>query len=498
MIMMMKNSVKKSHSFFKEWSVMSLRNRIAFYYTITTAVLIALVFAIIYFTIERIVYRQFDEEIKKEVSEILSDANISTNDFKGFESFKSRDIDAGDNDSDNDNDSIKKKKVNVDTEFIQLVDSTGQVINKSSSLSWCVLAFNPNQAGAAYFNSNFGGSMVRQAQVPLINNKGVTLGYLIVAVPLKNSMIVLHDLQDIFFFSFPVIILTLFVLTRLIAGKSIRPIEKVIATAEKMTQAHLDQRIPLPYHHDELYRLSATFNALLDRMQDAFEREKHFTANASHELKTPLAIVKGTLEVLVRKPREREHYETRIHFCLEELSRMARLIDQLLMIARHESNKMQPHIESVELSQHLESIIERMLPSASTKDISITIDKIENARIAADPGMLEMIFENILSNAIKYSPTGSSITVAIQRSDNAIICRISDQGIGIPAEKLHAIFERFYRVDESRNSGTGGFGLGLSIVKKLSDLQHIKVGVTSETNRGTTFSLSFPTGEVNC
>ena len=177
---------------------------------------------------------------------------------------------------------------------------------------------------------------------------------------------------------------------------------------------------------------------------------------------------------------------------------MARLIDQLLMIARHESNKMQPHIETVELSQHLESIVERMQSSASTKDISITIDQNEHARIAADPGMLEMIFENILSNAIKYSPTSSSITVAVQRKANTILCTISDQGIGIPAEKLNAIFERFYRVDESRNAGTGGFGLGLSIVKKLADLQHIKVGVTSETNRGTTFSLSFPIGEANC
>ncbi len=166
-----------------------------------------------------------------------------------------------------DNDSKKKKMINVDTEFIQLVNSSGQVINKSTSLSWCVLAFNPNQSGPAFFNSNFGGAMVRQAQVPLVNKKGITEGYLIVAVPLKNAMIVLRDLQDIFFFSFPVIILTLFILTRLIAGKSIRPIEKVIATAEKMTQTNLDQRIPLPYHHDELYRLSATINATV--RQDA-------------------------------------------------------------------------------------------------------------------------------------------------------------------------------------------------------------------------------------
>jgi two-component system, OmpR family, heavy metal sensor histidine kinase CusS len=490
MIIKAKNSVKKSHSFFKEWSVMSLRNRIAFYYTIMTAFLIALVFAVIYFSVERIVFRQFDEEIQKEVSEILSEAKISTHDFKGFSSFQNQDIDAGDNDEHND--LKKKKKINVDTEFIQLVDSTGQVVNKSTSLSWCVLAFNPNQTGTASFNSNFGGIMVRQAQVPLINSNGITEGYLIVAVPLKKAMIVLQDLQDIFFFSFPVIILTLFILTRLIAGKSIRPIEKVIATAEKMTQANLDQRIPLPFHHDELYRLSATFNALLDRMEDAFQREKHFTANASHELKTPLAIVKGTLEVLVRKPREREHYETRIQFCLKELNRMASLIDQLLVLARYESNKMNAHIETVALSPFVADVVERMQLSASTKEITIFVDHTDNARIAADPGMLDMIFENIISNAIKFSPTGSSITIAIKQVAKTIVCSISDQGIGIPAEKLNAIFERFYRVDESRNSGTGGSGLGLSIVKKLADLQRIKVTVTSEKNRGTTFSLTFP------
>ena len=500
MIIKAKNSVKESHSFFKGWSVMSLRNRIAFYYTFMTAFLIALVFAVIYFTVERIVYRQFDEEIKKEISEILSDAKISTHDFKGFASFQNQDIDAvvQDNDNDNDNEPKKNKKINVDTEFIQVVDNTGQVVNKSSSLSWCVLAFNPNQKGTTSFNSNFGGVMVRQAQVPLINSSGVTEGYLIVAVPLKNAMIVLHDLQDIFFVSFPVIILTLFILTRLIAGKSIRPIEKVIATAEKMTQANLDQRIPLPYHHDELYRLSATFNALLNRMEDAFQREKHFTANASHELKTPLAIVKGTLEVLVRKPREREHYETRIQFCLKELNRMARLIDQLLMLARYESNKMNAHIETIVLSQHIESVVERMQQSASTKDIAISIDNTESDLIRADSGMLDMIFENILTNAIKYSPTGSSITIAVKRVANTIVCSITDHGIGIPKEKLPAIFERFYRVDESRNSSTGGFGLGLSIVKKLADLQHIKVTVTSEANRGTTFFLTCPAEEVNC
>jgi signal transduction histidine kinase len=239
-------------------------------------------------------------------------------------------------------------------------------------------------------------------------------------------------------------------------------------------------------------------NALLDRIQDAFQREKHFTADASHELKTPIAVVKGTLEVLVRRPRDRDHYESKIQFCLKELSRMAHMIDQLLMLARYESSKIMPHIQTVALPQHIDDLVERMLPSALAKGISIKAHHTENARIAADPGMLDMMFENILSNAIKYSPSGSSIAIVTERTAAAIVCRISDQGIGIPEEKLHAVFDRFYRVDESRNSSTGGLGLGLSIVKKLADLQQIKVSVQSKEKSGTSFSLTFPALNLNC
>ncbi|MEI6757298.1 MAG: HAMP domain-containing protein [Chlorobium sp.] len=466
---------------------MSLRNRIAFYYTIATAFLIALVFTVIYFMVDNVVYRQFDEEIRKEISEIFTDSHINRNDFKGFSSFSEFDADHKSNDDEHEN-----NKHDVDAEFIQIVNSAGTIIKKSENLSRNLLIFNPDISQIAYFNSTVGNSTVRQVQVPLVNRQGKTEGYLIIALPLKNAIIVLHDLQYVFFFSFPAIIITLFILTRLIAGKSIRPIEKVIATAEKMTQTNLNERIALPSNHDEIYRLSATINALLDRMQEAFQREKQFTSDASHELKTPLAAVKGTLEVLVRKPREREHYETRVQFCLTELNRMARLIDQLLILARYESNKMSTHIETVELCGHIEDAVARVLPSAHEKNISVSLDHREQSLVAADAAMLEMIFENILSNAIKYSPSNSSIIIAIERKASSTLCTITDQGIGIPEEKIHAVFERFYRVDESRNSSTGGFGLGLSIVKKLADLQKIKVAVKRGTTAGTTFELTFP------
>jgi len=469
---------------------MSLQHRIAIYYTIATAFLIALVFTIIYFMVERTVYKQFDEVINTEVSEIFSDAHVTRNSFTSFSQFKNRIDDKKVDHLDNKHDDVEHTK--VDLEFTQLVNTSGQVINQSGNITKTLLTFNPGETQARYFNTTLSGSTVRQLQLPLRNRNGVIKGYLLMAVPLKNAIIVLSDLENVFLFSFPGIIVTLFILTRLIAGRSIRPIEKVIATAEKMTQPNINQRIALPYHHDELYRLSSTINALLDRMQDAFQREKKFTADASHELKTPLSVVKGTLEVLVRKPREQEHYESKIQFCLTELNRMALLIDQLLMLARYESNKTNPQIQEVLLHYTIDSIVSRMLPIALEKEISFRVDSMESDKVAADPGMLEMILENIISNAIKYSPAGSYIAIKVERNERTMLCHISDQGIGIPQEKLNTVFERFYRVDESRNSGTGGFGLGLSIVKRLADMQQINVSVKSLKNMGTTFTLKFP------
>ncbi len=202
-------------------------------------------------------------------------------------------------------------------------------------------------------------------------------------------------------------------------------------------------------------------------------------------------MVKGTLEVLISKPRERVHYEARIQFCLLELKRMSRIIDKLLVLALYEGNKISPNIENIVLSGIINDVVSRIQVAACEKDISISVGGSEVERVAADPAMLEMIFENILSNAIKYSSVNSAITITIKHNGNDITCCIEDQGIGIPEKDIVKIFDRFYRVDESRNSKTGGVGVGLSLVKKLADLQHITVTVESSPNIGTKFILTF-------
>ncbi len=466
---------------------MSLRNRIAVYYTIATSLLIALIFSGILFLVDRAVSSHNDVALKYEATEEISNLKLKDhyfNDLVHASKF------------DDDNDDYKEKKIkqmnfDIDLEFIQLVDNQGRVLKKSDNLSGRTLIFKGKKSDTIFFNGRVEGSMLRHLQVPLIGSDGITKGYLIVAHSLMNALAFLEELQIIFLLSFPVIVITIFVLTRFIAGESIKPIDDVIRTAEKITKTNLNQRIHLPLHQDELHRLSITINALLDRLQEAFQREQQFTADASHELNTPLSVVKGTLEVLIRKPREIEHYEARVLFCLIELNRMKRIIDKLLVLALYEGNKISPNIEEIILPQLIDDVVARMQVAACEKDISMAVKGAEKERVAADHAMLEMIFENLLSNAIKYSPASSAITIAIEHNGGDITCCIADQGIGIPEKNIPKIFDRFYRVDESRNSQTGGVGVGLSIVKKLADIQQISIAVQSTPNIGTTFMLTF-------
>ncbi|NTU68828.1 MAG: HAMP domain-containing protein [Chlorobiaceae bacterium] len=473
------------------WSSMSLRNRMALYYTGATAVLMAIVFVVIFVTVDRVVYRHFDEELRHEVAETLSEAHVQRHDVCEFGSLKEIGLDEARDGRLNDPHRIRNV-ADIDPEFVQLVDSKGRVVSKTANLARNVLSFAPSYSGVRFFNTSLGASTMRQVQVPLVDRQGAIEGYLIVAVPLKSAMIVLRDLKYIVMASFPAIIILLFGLTRLIAGRSIRPVEEIISMAETINQESLERRIVLPRQQDELYRLGSTINGLLDRLQHAFQREKRFTADASHELRTPLAVVKGTLDVLVRKPREVDHYEERIRYCLNELNRMARLIDQLLMLARYENGDMNPQIVTIGLAGMLKTVTDRMEPMAVAKNISTRIERISSEAVAVDPAMLEIMLENLISNSIKYSPEGSIVEIRGGIRDGQQVCTIMDYGIGIPEEKLPYVFDRFYRVDESRSSNTGGFGLGLSIVRRLADLQGISVSVMSRERHGTTFMLTFP------
>ncbi len=314
---------------------------------------------------------------------------------------------------------------------------------------------------------------------------------MIIAMSVEDSVMVLNNLFFILVVAYPLILLVLFLIARFIAGRSIKPISTIIHTSNIITKDNLKSRIPLPVNKDELHLLSMTINNLLDRVENAIEREKQFTSDASHELRTPLAVIKGTMEVLIRKPRNPEEYKEKIDFCISEVNRLNLLVDELLLLARFENQKQSLKIEKVSLNALFLDIISRNSSIISQKKIKCEVNFSKDFYVETDAYLLSIVINNILTNAVKYSKPGGLISFSISEENSRTVCTIADNGIGIASEDLQKIFDQFYRSKANEHPEIKGTGLGLSIVKRLSTLLQIDLRIESREEVGTKVILSF-------
>ncbi len=380
--------------------------------------------------------------------------------------------------------------VDVNPVFVQFLDVNKKIIEKSPNLKNEVLIFQEDVAYFKTFDAKLSSDKVRQIQVPL-HIKSKQIGYLIIAMPLTDSANVLHNLFETLLIAFPVILVILFLIARFFAGRSIKPINAITNISGMITRDNLKTRIPLPKQRDELYTLSETINSLLNRIQDAVEREKQFTSDASHELRTPLTVIKGTLEVLIRKPRDNKEYEKKINYCINEVDHLNMLVDQLLMLARFENQRQNILHESVYLNAVILDIITLNSAKINSRNINMKFDASEDFYINSDNYLVATILRNIISNAVKYTNEGGEVTVSLSKNQNKIRCKISDNGIGIAKKDLEAVFNPFFRSDSTVHPEIKGTGLGLSIVKRFTELLDIKFQIESEINIGTTVILEF-------
>ena len=210
------------------------------------------------------------------------------------------------------------------------------------------------------------------------------------------------------------------------------------------------------------------------------------------ELRTPLSILKGTMEVMLRKSRKPDYYIEKINSSLSEVNRMSDLVDKLLMLARYEGDEAPVHLSNVDVQDLLEGVLARFEIRFAEKNLKLALDFTPEIILNTDRFMVEQIVENLITNAIKYSPADSKISISLQKQGKAAILKVGDEGPGIPEHALDGIFERFYRVDESRNSFIEGSGLGLALVHRFCGLLHIKTEVISGPGKGTEFILFFP------
>ncbi|UTN02917.1 HAMP domain-containing histidine kinase [Flavobacterium bizetiae] len=455
---------------------LSFKNRIALNYIITTGLLILVVFSVIYSIVKHTVYNHIDEKIKVEIQNHQEE--IKEVDGKVIlideEEWNER----------------EHNTVDVNPVFVEFLDVNKKIIEKAPNLKTQTLKFNDSVEDFELFDTKMGDHAIRQIQVPLYL-KSKQIGYVIVAMSLADSKMVLNNLFDIMSLSFLGILLLLFFIARFFAGRSIKPINAIINTSKIITKDNLKTRIPLPKTRDELYTLSKTINNLLNRIEDAIEREKQFTSDASHELRTPLTVIKGTLEVLIRKPRDNKEYEEKINYCIKEVDHLNMLVDQLLLMARFENQKKNIITESVYLNAVILDVLKLNSEKIKNQNIAIKFDAQEDYYIQSDNFLVITILRNIISNAIKYTNNQGEVNILLSKESEKIICKISDNGIGIEKHDLEAIFNPFFRSNSTDHPEIKGTGLGLSIVKRITELLHIKFKIDSQIGVGTTVVLSF-------
>lgn len=284
----------------------------------------------------------------------------------------------------------------------------------------------------------------------------------------------------------------------LLANQALSPVDQITKAAEQIATGDLAERVPIPAQAsakmDELGRLAATFNHMISRLQAAFERQKQFTSDASHELRTPLAVMRGDMEIALRRERAPEEYQRVLASNLEEIVRLTRLIEDLLMLARADSGRVELRCEVVDLNKLCKQMVDYISPLAQQRDQTLTYESSNTSLcINADLQRIKQLLLNLLDNAIKYTEPLGSVKLSLKADHNLAVITVSDTGRGIPAEDLPHIFERFFRRSaKTSDRSAAGFGLGLSIVKWIVDSHGGQIETESQQGQGTTFIVKFP------
>jgi signal transduction histidine kinase len=276
-----------------------------------------------------------------------------------------------------------------------------------------------------------------------------------------------------------------------LSGMMLRPVRDITQVASEISASNLSQRINHEGPDDELKQLADTFDSMIERLESAFEGQRRFVQDASHELRTPLAAIRMNIEVTEMDPDvSPEDYRSLLETVKNQTERLTRLSDDLLLLTTHEGDV--PGLESVSLRQVASEVISQLSPLAGQRNISLEVDDSADVSATANGDLLYRCVTNLVDNAIKYSGEGTSVHIGWQRDGEGAAIRVRDNGPGIPPEQRAHIFNRFYRIDRGRSRREGGSGLGLSIVRELTEAMGGSVSVTSAEGGGSTFTIRLP------
>lgn len=485
----------------------SIRIRFFFWYTVILAVTFALFSVVLYFNLSRNLHARMDDVLLSKAEGVAASINtyweiekmhtvqggiktsaISKINNANFLKIADRWVEERSNDPE------------LMNNIVQIYQQNGEIIAYSKNAPFMIklpdrILGRLRQGSVYYDNQDFeseGGESrrFRVVAIPVIEEKRIA--YIVqVASPLTSLETALNRLQLLLFILLPLTVL----ITSAVAGEflvsvTLRPLKQMIRIARQITGENMSLRLSLPDTKDETRQLAETFNAMLDKINQAFLTQRQFIQDISHELRTPLTAVKGEMEVALKRERTPEEYQGLLYSNLEEIDRINGILQNLLALARLEHAEMALDKEPVDIVRLLQDVIGDIGILADQKEITITFTGETALIVEVDAEKIRRVFFNLIENALKYTPEKGQIELAIAADDTTCTVRVRDSGIGIAPEDIPFIFDRFYRADKSRS--TDGYGLGLSIAKAIIQAHRGTIACHSVLGEGTIFTTVLP------
>ena len=315
---------------------------------------------------------------------------------------------------------------------------------------------------------------------------------IVAAASLESTEDLLARLRWLMLLSIPVTLIAASLGGYAISRQALSPVDSMTTEAASIGIGNLSRRLLVPHTGDELERLASTWNHMLDRLESAVKQLIQFTADASHELRTPVALIRTTAEIALRRPRTPDDYREALRQIVEESERTSRLVDDLLTLARADAGRAYLATEPLDLTLLIHDVCEQSMILGAAHHVEVRAETpLKPVTIEGNPPALRRLLFILLDNAIKYTPEGGEVTVSL-RGENPAVLSVADTGIGIAPDALPHVFERFFRADPSRNRDAGGAGLGLAIARWIAERHNATIAAESTPGAGSTFRVTFP------
>jgi heavy metal sensor kinase len=310
--------------------------------------------------------------------------------------------------------------------------------------------------------------------------------------PLDSIAADLQLVRRVIFLALPLLLGLAGIGGYLLATHSLAPLNWMAEQAREITGSNLNRRLEIGRPAEELAVLAASFNELLARLDQSFEGMRRFVADASHELRTPIAVIRGEADVALSRDRAPGEYKESLAVVLDESRRLSRLVDDLLNLARADAGRVKLEAHEFYFNELLSECCRSLQTLAAASEVALECRSPGDIQFRGDETLLRRLLINLLDNALRYTPPGGGVFAELEADAAAVRIHISDTGVGIPPEAAPRVFERFYRADRARSRQDGGFGLGLAIVKWIAESHHGTVALTRNSGSGTTFTVTLP------